>query len=144
MPSTLTQARDEILDRVRVLVASIDAAVRPEVAWPDVQPSFSRAPGTSWVEPVIRHATSEQSTLAAQPGSRVWTQTGTLLVFVYTPSGNGMKKSDIISQVIQNGFRGFATASGVWFKKPTVVETGASGAWQQSIFSVEFEYYQRM
>lgn len=142
MPATLTEARDQILDRLKQTVDAITAQDRPEVVYDDAPGSIPRTKTSKWCRATIRHAVSGQASLTNSQGVRKWVRSGTLSVQVFTPSGTGLGLSDRIASTIRGAYEGFATSGGVWFRNARVSEIGDDGTWYQVNVLVDFEYHE--
>ena len=152
--STVRDARDEILARLKAAIdassfASIrviwdDAAGEPDLGDPSNTPPPPDAPaGVPWLRAGIRHADGRNASLGSINGKKRHEMSGLVFVQVFTPAGDGLKKSYDIVQVVLDAFRsGGATASGVQFQRARFREIGKSGAWHQTNCLVDFLYDQ--
>lgn len=142
MTLTLTQSRDEILGRVQTLVNGITSQDRPTVIYDDALKEIPRGLTDKWMRVAMIHTGGNQSTLANDRGTKRFTNTGNLVVQIFTPAGQGQRLSDTIASTIVNGFRGYASPGGVWFRNARPEEIGTSGAWYQINVRVFYQYDQ--
>lgn len=140
MPMTREEARDQLMAILATAVASIDASIRPVILDQDTDAEPPQEEGSSWVRSSMTHLGGGQGSLANHAGVKRWDRSGLLIFQVFTPFGDGLKRSDVISSTIQGAYEGVTTAGGAWFRSPRSEEIGKSGAWFQVNVFVEFEY----
>lgn len=140
MPLTITQARDEMLGRVKALVDGISAGDRPEIVWDDAFKEKPKTATSKWMRVGLNHKYGGQASLAGAAGDAMFTQRGLLIAQIFTPAGQGQRLSDQLTRTILQGFRNYATPGGVWFRNQHPSEVGTIGANYQMDVIVEFEY----
>lgn len=134
---TADEARDEMLAVVRTAWL---AALQPasSLVFPDVpgsKPPDGRVP---WARVTVRHATGRQSSFGNAQTRRKFTQTGTLWVQVFAPTGDGLVTAYALAQTVVNAYR---TAQGtVWYRNSRMQEVGSSGAFEQINVLTDFTY----
>jgi hypothetical protein len=152
--ATVRQARDEMMARLKTaLDASLFAGIT--VLYDDVQgdiplgdptnvPPPPDAPaGQPWLRAGIRHAEGRRASIGGINGKYRHEMSGLVFVQVFTPAGDGMKKSYDIAQVVLDAYRsGGATPGGIQFQNALLREIGNSGAWHQTNCLVDFLYDQ--
>ncbi|MCC6425643.1 MAG: hypothetical protein IT435_02360 [Phycisphaerales bacterium] len=149
MPAPNTEtARNEILDRLKdALDVSAFAGIVVEYDdtsddHPQGEPTVPVVPaGQPWLRAGVRHADGGRASLGSVNGKRRQEASGIVFVQVFTPSGDGMKMTDALVDIILDAYRtGGATASGVQFRSARFSEAGKSGVWQQTNCLVDFQY----
>ena len=148
------EARDEMLTRMK---AAIDASSYSTIVvkYADAQrsqprgdsddggdPATPTAPGGHpWLHAMIQHSTGGAATLGGVGGKRRHEQTGTIIVEVRTPVGDGLDRSDDLVKIVLDAYRtGGATPGGIQFRNAAPNEVGASGAWHITECRIDFEY----
>ena len=134
-----TQARDEMLARVKELVDGMGTDIKPTMIWEDNAQTLPSG-DTTWARASVRHFEEGQASLANHGGVRRWRAQGIVFVQIFTPAGEGLARADEISSTIVAGFRGWSSPGGAWFRRPRAEEIGVSGAWMQVNVAVDFEY----
>lgn len=137
MSLTRAQAVDSIL---AILKAAWDPTGYP-MKWENVG-AVSTPPTslTPWARAVLRHATSRQATLSGVSGQRRFRRTGSLVVQIFQPSGEGLVGNPDLARIVQDAFEGAVTPGGVIVRSVVVNEVGPDGAWFQTNVVVSFEY----
>lgn len=152
--TTVRQARDEMMARLTtVLAASAFSSIK--VVYDDVAadvplndptnvPPPPDAPaGQPWLRAGARHADGRNASLGSINGKKRHEMSGLVFVQVFTPAGDGLKKSYDIVQVVLDAYRsGGATAGGIQFQRARFREIGISGAWHQTNCLSDFLYDQ--
>lgn len=141
MPLSQTDARDEMLARVKVVTDAIPA-LAPNVIYDDSdkQPPDGEDPPPTWARVVVRHGPSSQTALSDDSGRRRYTRTGTITVQLFTPFNDGLKSADDIASQLQGAFLGVSTPHGVWFRDVRTNEVGQDGPWFQTNVLADFQY----
>lgn len=111
-----------------------------KVVWDDVT-NMSNT-NDFWARVTMRHTLGQQASLAGNSPARLWEQTGTLTVQLFTPVGDGNTLAYQVAQKIVNAYRK-AKSDCVWYRNPTINEIGTSGAFQQTNVIVDFSYTDR-
>lgn len=95
-----------------------------------------------WVYGMIRHDEGYQASLSGpEDGKKRWRAEGILTIQCFWKlSDTGILGARALAEKIQKAYRGRATASGVWFRNPSIREVGADSSWYQVNFTVSFEY----
>lgn len=152
--ATVRQARDEIMARLK---AALDASsfTGIKVIYDDVQadvplddptnvPPPPDAPANQpWLRAGVRHSDGRNASLGSINGKKRHEMSGLVFVQVFTPAGDGLKKSYDIVQVVLDAFRsGGATSGGIQFLRARFREIGKSGTWHQTNCLVDFQYDQ--
>lgn len=95
-----------------------------------------------WCSVVVRHASGNQATLGGT-GSRLFRRTGTVIIAIHTPSGNGLSASLALAKVAADAYEG-VSSNGVWFRNVRVNEEGkVRTGWFQTNVLADFEYDER-
>jgi hypothetical protein len=118
----------------------MSVSIRPQLIYDDIQANVPRDPGARWARVSIRHDGGRQETLSNENGKRMWQRTGFLFIQVFTPQGTGLSTSDLILQAFRDGFQGYASPGGIWFRDVRIEEVGNSGSFFQSNVVARFEY----
>jgi len=152
--ATVRQARDEIMARLK---AALDASsfngitviyddAENDVPLDDptnVPPPPDAPAGKPWLRAGLRHADGRNASLGSVNGKKRHEMSGLVYVQVFTPAGDGLKKSYDIVQVVLDAFRsGGATAGGIQFQRARFREIGKSGAFHQTNCLSDFLYDQ--
>lgn len=144
--ATVAVARDEIygifkdawdasVDTSSILVLYENVPGEPP---DDVDTTTGKIPPFARVS--VRHFTGQQTTLSGAIGQRTFSREGVVTAQIFTPTGDGLTQSDVLTEVAKNAFEGARTASDVWFINVRVVEVGPSGAWFQVNVLADFRY----
>lgn len=91
-----------------------------------------------WVRLTIRSLPGQQNTLG-KIGNRRFRRRAAVFVQVYTDTNTGVKQSDTLAKEAADVFEG-VSFSGLDFGVASVLETGPSGRWYQSVVEAQFEY----
>lgn len=153
--ATVRQARDEIMARFKAAIDAAPATAGLYVAYEDVAadaplddptnvPPPPDAPaGKAWMRIGLRHTAGANASLGGINGKKRHEMSGIVFVQVFTPAGDGLKKSYDIVQVVLDAFRsGGATAGGIQFQSTRFREIGKSGSWHQTNCLSDFLYDQ--
>lgn len=135
MSATFEQARDEML---AVFKAAWDTTGH-YAAYPD-RPEEKPKGADPWARVTVRHAVGEQGSLANHEGRRRWERRGTLFVQIFTPSGEGLSRSDTLAKIVVDALEGKSTPRGVWFRNTRINEVGPDGDWYQVNVLADFIY----
>lgn len=129
---TPDQARDEML---AVFKAAWDTtgfvAVYSDV--PGTAPTSEQA----WARVSVRHATGGQTGLSPTTLKR-FTQSGTLIVQVFAPVGDGLSKVYELAQLLLLAYS--QSRGSVWYRRMRIQEVGNDGAFEQINFITDFTY----
>lgn len=140
MPTTRTQARDDVAALIKAVTDTVSGFVtiyddtRQEIPKQDADPL------PSWARVLIRHVASPQVSLSNVTNKRIYETSGLVTVQLFTPGHDGLTASDSLSTQLVSAFRGVSTSNGVWFKNVRSAEIGSSGPWFQVNVLAEFEY----
>lgn len=152
--ATVRQARDEIMARLKaaldassfsgITVIYDDAEEDVPLDDPTNTPPPPDAPaGQPWLRAGLRHTDGRNASLGGINGKKRHEMSGLVYVQVFTPAGDGLKKSYDIVQVVLDAFRsGGATAGGIQFQRARFREIGKSGAFHQTNCLSDFLYDQ--
>lgn len=135
MTATRTEARDDIME----LVNDAWTPTTWQIQWPDKPADVPTTPDP-WARAVMKHASGTQASLAGDTGQRRWTRTGVLTIQVFTPAGEGLSRSDVLSTILVDALEGASTPHGVWFREVRAQEIGPDGDWYQVNVMAVFEY----
>lgn len=127
------QVFDELAATVDGVLASVLTLVYEDV------PSDLPA-GGSWARFSAR-VTSATPTLPGPTGTRLWETTGTLLVEIFTPRGEGSNLSHQYGTMVVEALRGLRTSpGGVLVKDPHVQPGGTDGDWSRLNVLADISY----
>lgn len=129
---TADQARDEIL---AVFKAAWDTTGYGAV-YQDVtgKPPSEEEP---WARVILRHADGGQTGFGST-NEKKFTDSGLLVVQVFTPLGDGLTKSYELARIVQLAF---SKAHGsVWYRNQRINEVGKDGSYQQTNVLINFSY----
>ncbi len=107
------------------------------VRWPD-QPGDIPGTETPWARVTLRHTNGQQASLSGEVGTKLYTNSGTLFIQVFTPIGGDMVDGYTLAQQVTNAYRD--AKLDVWFRNTRMKEIGASGAFQQINVLTDFQY----
>ena len=93
---------------------------------------------TPWARATVQHDSSGQSSLANANGAKLFANTGSLFVQIFTPIGGGLVEARQLAQKVVNQFS--RVNSPVSFFRPRMRESGKSGAFQMTLVIVDFDY----
>jgi len=142
MPLTRTQARDEILQKVKQVADGLsDFVVIYDSTRQDI-PDENSDPLPTWARVVVQHTQGQQSSLSNLSNKRRYTKRGLLTIQLFTPTGDGLQKSDQLVEQFEAAVRNVSTPNGVWFRNVRSSEVGEDGPWFQTNILAEFEYDQ--
>src|SRR5690554_1219021 len=142
MPLTRTQARDEILQKVKQVADGLsDFVVIYDSTRQDI-PDENSDPLPTWARVVVQHIQGQQSSLSNLSNKRRYTKRGLLTIQLFTPTGDGLQKSDQLVEQFEAAVRNVSTPNGVWFRNVRSSEVGEDGPWFQTNILAEFEYDQ--
>jgi len=92
-----------------------------------------------WIRATVRHRVGDRSSLARKDGGSKHRQTGFLNIEIFTTYGDGLVKSDTLSNAFATALRA-STDSDIWFRRISEIEVGQDGGWYKSDVLAEFEY----
>lgn len=139
--SDMETAIREMMSVAREVFASVPGLV---VEWDGVDEMKPPSGDSHWVYAMIRHDDSFQASLSGpDQGKKRWRSTGILTVQCFwLLKDTGLTGARLLAKKLQQAYRGRATASGVWFRNPSIREVGPDSSWYQVNFTVFFEYDQ--
>lgn len=142
MPLSQINARNEILDRLKVVTDGISVlAANVIFDNSDEQPPDGTNPPPTWARVTVRHVTSGQAALSDQSGKRRYTRRGLVTIQLFVPfSEGGLASADTIASSLQGAFLGVSTPNGVWFRNVRTNEVGVDGPWFQMNVLADFQY----
>lgn len=139
MPCTRAEARDALAK----IVNDAACTLSPDdllILWDDNPADVPRDP-VAWARVTIVHLTGGDAGLASPtPGSRRYQRVGNITVQIFTPTGDGLSRSDEIVAIIQGALQGVSTPEGVWIREVTANEIGPDGPWFQVNVAGTFLY----
>lgn len=143
--TTKTQARDEVYTLFRTAwladVTSQDVVLLYEGVGPQEPPSApTNGSPPSWVRLQMRWADGDLISLGGESGSRIFDRSGIITAQVFTPSGDGLVASDLLTEIALNALEGKTTSSGVRIRRARIVDVGEDGPWYQSNVVAAFEF----
>jgi hypothetical protein len=94
-----------------------------------------------YLEAKILHTDSKQVAIGDSGRKRICAY-GKLTVAVYTPPGDGLSSSDLLSKIVQDAYEKKRNTSpdGVLFRKTSIVEDGIVGGYEKVRVITYFEY----
>jgi Bacteriophage related domain of unknown function len=137
--ASLTQATDEILGLFRTAWEAGAPSQGLPVLYPDVAQDV---PNTgAWARVTLLQTGGGQATLSGATGLRMFRYTGTVVVQVFTPTGEGQVLSQQLAHIVKNAYEGEATTPGdIWFRDARYGPSGQDGAWFRQDVLVDYEY----
>ena len=137
--ASLTQAQDEILGLFRTAWEAGPPSQGVPVLYPDVAQDVPNA-GT-WARVTLLLTGGGQATLSGATGTRVFRYTGTVVMQVFTPTGEGQVLSQQLAHIAKNAYEGKAsTPGGVWFRDARYGANGQDGNWFRQDVLVDYVY----
>jgi hypothetical protein len=142
---TFDSARDEILGLFNVYwtanTPALNGGTAVPIRWEGQDAGDPPPAGSPWARIVVRHTDSRQSTLAPVGQGRA-TRYGLVTVQVFAPlsNGDGLSLAENLAIIARAAYERRSTASGIWFRNPTIREVGPDGSWYQTNLVVQFEY----
>lgn len=101
------------------------------------------ASNTAWARFSARPGNSNQRSLGNHNGERCYETVGIGTVQLFTPTGDGLRLSQILGRILQDGLRGAATSPGqVWLRNVRVIPIGRDGTFYQTNVVFDFTYYE--
>lgn len=142
--ATTTQARDEILARLKTAADSVTPNPL-RLIYDDAPGQPTRTESTTsrvdpWARARVQHTAGRQASLSGASGTKRWERSGFLIVQLFTPILQGQSSADSLVGIIRGAFEGYSTPSGVWFRNPRISEVGSDGTWYQTNILVDFLY----
>ncbi len=140
--STIAEARDEILLHFRT-AWDAGAPPVPRLIYDDRHRDLpDDAP---YARITVRHNIFEQATVGGRIGSggagQRFHRFGIVTVQIFTVSGDGLSKSDVLVNLALDAFEGERTGSDrVEFRNTRINEIGQDGPWFQTNVIAEFVY----
>lgn len=128
---TFNEARDEMLGLVAQLFPH-------KIVWDDVA-EYVPTEEEFWARVTINHVTGEQSSLGSFDAARRWNRSGTLIVQIFAPMGDGNSMAYDLAQTVVDGLQSFRTGC-VTLRNITLNEVGANGAFFQMNVTSTFSY----
>ena len=133
--TTQAEARNDTMG----LISSVGTAQSVKVLYDDVLEDVPNG-DTAWARAILRHTTGGQSSLMDNGGKHRYTRSGLLIVQIFTPMGDGLKKADTLSTAFRDAVEGVTTVNGVWFNNVRINEVGRDGEWYQTNVLADFRY----
>ncbi len=131
--TTLNAAKEAVYLRFNTLYTGVAAN---RIAFDNEE--FEEPATGEWVRLTVRSLPGQQSTLG-KIGNRRFRRLAAVFVQVYTDANTGVKQSDTLAKEAADVFEG-VSFSGLDFGVASVLETGPSGRWYQSVVEAQFEY----
>lgn len=145
MSTTYENAVSEMFERFySVWQAGTTAIVGyvPEVRWQGVE--NGQAPGYDkfWVRVSQQTVLEQQSTLRNPTCGQRFRTDGLLFIQLFCPKSDpsAMEFGRKLATLARNAFRGYTTASGVWFRNPRVSELESEERWVRLNVTVNYQY----
>ncbi len=107
------------------------------VQWDDHSASVP-SDSAPWARATVQHDSGGQSSLANADGAKLFANTGSLFVQIFTPIGGGLVEARQLAQKVVTHFS--RVNSPVSFFRPRMRENGKSGAFQMTLVIVDFDY----
>lgn len=136
MISSRTEARDAMLTLIKTVV---DAQSITTAIWDDVEKQRPDEDTEEWIRVMVRHRRGSRSSLGRKDGTGKHTQTGFLMIEIFTQYDDGLTRSDVLSQAFASAIRG-ANSSDMWYKNVAELEVGRDSVWWKTDVVAEFEY----
>lgn len=92
-----------------------------------------------WARVTIRTANREQTAFGAGNDARKFSETGVVMIEIYTPTGTGLKQAYQLGEIIKAAYEGISTPNSLWYRSCSVTEGGAEGVWSRLIFTATWE-----
>lgn len=107
------------------------------VVWQD---KTGRPPNndTAWARVILRYADGGQSSLAGEIGTRRFTDSGILMIQIFTLSAQGMDQALELADLVQNAYED--AREEVWFRGVRKQEGGEDGIFNVMNVFAEFNY----
>lgn len=139
MTASLQTAIDEITAIAAQVFTGVPGLV---VKWDGIDEMKPPSGESNWVYVTIRHDDGFQASLSGPvDGKKRWRAPGILTVQCFwLRTDTGIMGARALASLVQKAYRGRATASGVWFRNPSIREVGVDSSWYQVNFTVSFEY----
>lgn len=146
MPATITEARDQMLSRLKtdydanpsgfgnLVIMWDDSANDPPIPDPQVVTPLP------WARVNVKHTTGRQTAIGKSGVKGRYTRGGFLIIQLFTPGNKGLVSSDAIITMILAAFEGKTTSGGLVFRNGRFQEVGQDGPWHQTNIFVDFEY----
>lgn len=135
--TTRTEARDEVMGKIKLVFDSLpdwtvlyqdSTKAQPKAA------ADGRCP--PWARAVMKHDNDSESTI----GGRRVCYTGEVTIQLFTPLGDGLSMSDVVSKTLVSALQDQSTMLGVTLRRARAVEIGDDGpSYQVNVVAV-FEY----
>ena len=93
---------------------------------------------TAWARVILRHANGGQSSLAGEVGTRRFTDSGILMIQIFTLTAQGMDQALGLADIVQNAYEDARTD--VWFRDVRKQEGGVDGIFNLVNVFAEFNY----
>jgi hypothetical protein len=145
MSSNAVTMRNESFAMVREAVLAWDGGVK--LYWEGIPTNAQTNPeptqDDTWLRASLRHGAQGQGSLAGENGVRRWDRTGFITVQCFAPlkaAGGGVQRATLLACVVRDALQGKKTASGVWFRRPSINEIGEDRDWFNVNATINFEY----
>jgi hypothetical protein len=135
---TYEQAQDEILALFKEGWDTTTYKVYYEQVWNDRFEAEVTEAGEPFAQTYLNINGGRQVGFGG-PQNR-YARTGSLTVFIYTPSGNGLSQSLALAKVVGDCFEGKTSPGGVWFRSVNIQNMGRDGAFHGNSVSVFFTF----
>lgn len=112
----------------------------PNVALSPTLQATIDAGATAWARISWKPNTRKQTAINGSVGNRLFTQTGIMIVEVYTPSGDGCKLDRTLTRLVERAFEGISTLNGLWFRNVGTNPGEADGTMWHSNVIIPWEY----
>lgn len=130
---TLSEARNIMLGIFRDVWGPLGFYV----AWPDIPANIPAEP-VIWARPSILHSTCGQVSLSGATGSIRWGRSGSLIIQIFAPVGEGLTRLYELAQLVMNAYQ--RARGSVWFRNIRIKEAGPDGGFNQFNVIVDFDY----
>lgn len=146
MTATAAQAIDEMMgvlntawladaDTLDLALLWEDVAIKPPVT------ADANAQAAPWGKGFIRHAAGGMASLTSETGKRRYRRTGTIVIQIFSPAGEGRTRNRVIAPVARDAYEAAqSTTLGIEYRNARIEDLGEDGTWYQSNVLVDFEY----
>lgn len=119
-------------------IAYTDVPISDELA-AMIQGESGGLPLQPWARATIRTANRKQKSFGAGTGdARMFEESGVAFFEVYCPTGQGLKQSYQLCEIVKNAFEGVSELNGVWYRDPYISEAGTEGVFSHTNVIVEW------
>lgn len=130
-------AHREVMNLLKAVWEADPLSTDIPIFWKDVE-GDTPDDGTSWIRATIVGGTAERVGIGQK--ARLYGSTGMLVIQIFTTTSSGLNFKDKLANILQKGFRGTTTSSGVRFETIKFNDRPDSGGWSQRNVTIDFTY----